>query len=90
MIVSPPPPKPVQVSELEIGRTYWTPSGMGGVWTIEYKGQVGHEGHHEFAYTNSNGPSGNLTISADRVPEIIQVDYSKMTAEGYEAAGGKY
>jgi hypothetical protein len=89
-LVPAPPQKPVQASELEVGQTYWTPSGMGGVWTLEYKGLKGEEGHHEFAYTNSNGPSGSLIISDGQVPKQIFVDHSRMSAEEYEAAGGKY
>ncbi len=89
-IVPSPPQKPVQVHELEIGKTYWTPSGMGGVWTVEYKSQVADEGHHEFVYTNTNGPSGSLIISDGQIPKQIFVDYSHMTTEEYEAAGGTY
>ena len=90
MIVPAPPQKPVQVDDLEIGKEYWTPSGMGGVWTLKYLGTEG-DGRHTFIDRSEEYRDDSIMkLTAKRVPEMVFVRYDDMTADEYEAAGGTY
>jgi hypothetical protein len=82
MIVPAPPPKPLNAGELVVGKKYWTPSGMGGVYTVIYQG-VNDGGKHIFEYEDR----GTMDMISEMVPRLIQVCYDKMTLEEYLTAG---
>ena len=43
MILPAPPPEFVEVEDLVVGEKYHVDSGMGGVWTVTYRGRVTNE-----------------------------------------------
>ncbi len=92
MMLPAPPRKSVQANELEVGKNYHTPSGMGGVWEVDYMGTNEFDKHvFEFQDEEVARFGVPMRLYDKQVPEFIFACYCKVKdLDEWLELGGKF
>ncbi len=92
MILPAPPRKPVQANELVIGHNYHTPSGMGGVYEVDYKGTNEFDKHvFEFQDEEIAKYGIPMRLYDYQVPKMVFTCHCKLKdLDEWRELGGKF